>query len=144
MFHFIFIVQCVTSGFIYCTSFKFCFEVRNPISFCFGLDFFSYSAFHYTIKMLGKHELIYLTHMRYGVLLGPSRAGVMHEKITVKASTTTRCPVWCFTAGLTQPLLKQTYPETESHWLQSAEHSITWAFSSPRNQLSIQTMGLGL
>lgn len=112
MFHFILIVQCVTSGFIYCTLFKFCFEVRNPISFCFGLDFFSsYCALHYAIKMLGKHKLMYLTHRRYGVLWGPSRAGVIHQKISVKAFTTS-VNVQCDVSLLTQPLLKQT-PLTE-------------------------------
>lgn len=40
MFHSVFLVQCVTSGFTYCTLFKFCFVVRNPIFFCSGLDFF--------------------------------------------------------------------------------------------------------
>lgn len=60
--------------------------------------FSSDGALHYAIKMLDKRELIYLTHMRYGVLFGLSRAEVMHEKISVKAFITTRCPVWCLTA----------------------------------------------
>lgn len=61
--------------------------------FCF-VWLFSYGALHYTIKMPDKHESVYLTHMRYGVLLGPYRAGVMHEEINVKAFANMRCPVW--------------------------------------------------
>lgn len=144
MFHFILIVQCVTSGFIYCTLFKFCFEVRNPISFCFGLDFFSsYCALHYAIKMLGKHKLMYLTHRRYGVLWGPSRAGVIHQKISVKAFTTTRCPVWCLTAYSASSETNSSDWE-RSPWPQPAEHSITWALSPCRSQLSIQILVFGL
>lgn len=108
--------------------------------FWFGF-FFSYSALHCTIKMLGKHELIYLTHMSYGVLLGLSRAGVMHEKISVKAFTTMTCPAWCLTAWLTQPPLKWIYPDWDRDLIgsnllsiPSPEHSAVPGISSPFRQ----------